>query len=198
MQLIVFTKSDSFKNYIAGLPGLSVDFYSQWASFSGTNQDCLVHHSTMGLETEEWVKNQVLHEGRNVGVCSDQPNINDMLQFVKLGAHAYCNSFMRTAHYLQLIRMLSQGQSWFPPEMMVQTFELAHRAVHGRNIELLLKPLTTREKDIASAVSEGLSNKEIASKVSIAEPTVKTHLTNIFKKLQLKDRVELVLYLKQG
>lgn len=198
MPLIVFTKSDSFRNYISGLPDLSVDVRSQWVPLTDTNQEILVHHSSMGQETAEWVKNQVSSEGKNIGVCSDNPNINDMLQFVKIGAHAYCNSFMRTLHYQQLIRMLSQGQSWFPPELMAQTFELAHRAIHGRDIEQLLKPLTTREKDIAAAVSEGLSNREIASKVSIAEPTVKTHLTNIFKKLKLKDRVELVLYLKQN
>ena len=58
--------------------------------------------------------------------------------------------------------------------------------------------LTAREKDIAHAVGEGKSNWQIADLYEISETTVKTHLSNIFKKLELKDRVGLVLYIKQA
>jgi hypothetical protein len=48
------------------------------------------------------------------------------------------------------------------------------------------------------AVGEGKSNRQIADLYDISEPTVKGHLTSIFKTLELNDRVDLVLYLKQA
>ena len=198
MHLTVLTRSASFKDYFSGIPEVMSEFTEQWVEPENSENLYLIHHSSMGSETKDWLAEYVSSKGIVVGICSDLPEIGEMLEMVKLGARSYCNSYMRTAHFQQFVHLLGNGQSWFPPEMMQQTFNLAHKAIHGSDIEQLLEPLTTREKDIATAVTEGLSNKQIALQASITEPTVKSHLTNIFRKLQIKDRVELVLYLKQG
>lgn len=52
--------------------------------------------------------------------------------------------------------------------------------------------LTGREAQIAIEVSKGLSNADVASSISIAEKTVKWHLTNIFKKMGVKSRYQLI------
>lgn len=57
--------------------------------------------------------------------------------------------------------------------------------------------LTDREAKIAKLITSGLTNKEIAKKLSIAEKTVKAHLTNIFSKLELQNRYQLMVYVKQ-
>ena len=103
---------------------------------------------------------------------------------------------MTSVHFNQMIQLLDNGQSWFPPQMLEQTFKLAHQTVNLSRQHSSLESLTAREKEIAMAVAEGNSNKQIAGKFAISERTVKTHLTNIFKKLELKDRVALVLHLK--
>jgi DNA-binding NarL/FixJ family response regulator len=54
--------------------------------------------------------------------------------------------------------------------------------------------LTGREAEIVRHVATGLRNAEIGERLSITEATVKTHLNNIFDKLQLRDRVELAVY----
>ena len=126
------------------------------------------------------------------------PNIREMLECVRLGAKAYCNSHMAALHYRQMLQLLDQGQSWFPPQMLEETFKLAQQAVKPAPAEKPLEMLTEREKDIALAVADGKSNRQIADLYEISEPTVKTHLSNIFKKLELRDRVGLVLYLKQA
>jgi two-component system nitrate/nitrite response regulator NarL len=54
--------------------------------------------------------------------------------------------------------------------------------------------LTKREHEIVSLLSEGLQNKLIASRLSISETTVRHHLTSIFNKLEVANRVELVIY----
>jgi DNA-binding NarL/FixJ family response regulator len=57
----------------------------------------------------------------------------------------------------------------------------------------LVDPLSAREIEILRLVSTGLSNKEIAEKLVIAEGTVKNHLTNILAKLSAKDRMQAVI-----
>lgn len=56
------------------------------------------------------------------------------------------------------------------------------------------RQLTGREVEIVRCVAKGLRNAEIAERLSIGEVTVKTHLNNVFQKLQLRDRVELAVY----
>ncbi|WP_255316698.1 response regulator transcription factor [Nesterenkonia sp. Act20] len=58
-------------------------------------------------------------------------------------------------------------------------------------------PLTQRETEVLFAVAEGLSNAEIASKFFLSEATVKTHVRRILTKLQLRDRVQVVVYVFQ-
>lgn len=62
---------------------------------------------------------------------------------------------------------------------------------------VLRDPLTQRETEVLFAVAEGLSNAEIASKFFLSEATVKTHVRRILTKLQLRDRVQVVVYVFQ-
>ena len=55
--------------------------------------------------------------------------------------------------------------------------------------------MTSREREVAGQVARGASNKQIAHQLSISIKTVKTHLTNIFKKLGLSTRLQLALAL---
>lgn len=61
----------------------------------------------------------------------------------------------------------------------------------------LLASISKRERQVIGLVAEGLSNKAIAKDLNITEKTVKAHLTNIFSKLGLKDRLQLALYAKE-
>jgi two-component system, NarL family, response regulator LiaR len=54
--------------------------------------------------------------------------------------------------------------------------------------------LTPREIDVLKAIAEGLSNREIAGRLSISEKTVKNHINNILSKLHLYDRTQATLY----
>ena len=196
MDLVVYTTSNSFKDFIDGVFEQSVTFRSDFSSESQNGDTLhLLHISSFAEGAMNWIRKQAADK-KSVAVCSDHPAMKQMLDSVQAGARAYCNSYMQTQHYLQLFDLLSRGQSWFPPQLLAQTFSVAHQAVSGYQNDIKLEGLTEREKQIAVSVSDGLSNREIANQYEISERTVKTHLTNIFKKLQLKDRVGLVLHLK--
>lgn len=197
MKLIVYSASQSFKQFLNSHTELAFEHCAELHAPS-VDQNCihLLHISTLGQPGYAWLKQFTLGRPIKVGICSDLPNISEMLECVQLGAKAYCNSYMTPILFNQMIQLLNNNQSWFPPHMLEQTFKLAHQAANPAQTSNSLEPLTAREKQIALAVAEGKSNKQIASQFGISDRTVKTHLTNIFRKLDLKDRVALVLYLK--
>src|ERR1700733_2430715 len=59
---------------------------------------------------------------------------------------------------------------------------------------LTQKGLSHREAEVAELVSKGLSNKEVASQLFVTEKTVKFHLTNIYKKMAVKSRAQLIVW----
>ena len=59
---------------------------------------------------------------------------------------------------------------------------------------LIQKGLSNRESEVAEKVSKGLSNKEVANLLFVTEKTVKFHLTNIYKKMSVKSRAQLIVW----
>tara|TARA_Y100000780_G_C13694331_1_gene420820 strand:- start:3239 stop:3649 length:411 start_codon:yes stop_codon:yes gene_type:complete len=59
---------------------------------------------------------------------------------------------------------------------------------------LLQKGLSNREVEVAELVSKGLANKEVADQLFVTEKTVKFHLTNIYKKMSIKSRSQLIVW----
>lgn len=59
---------------------------------------------------------------------------------------------------------------------------------------LIQKGLSNREAEVAELVSKGLSNKEVANRLFVTEKTVKFHLTNIYKKMHVKSRAQLIVW----
>jgi DNA-binding NarL/FixJ family response regulator len=78
------------------------------------------------------------------------------------------------------------------------------RPIDPGALELLANPsenpleaLTGRELEVLSLIAKGMSNKAIAAELGIVEKTVKTHVSNLLAKLDLKDRVQAALYAKE-
>jgi DNA-binding NarL/FixJ family response regulator len=93
---------------------------------------------------------------------------------------------------------------FLPPTLATKFFDEFHTKVaqlvqpDPKKLELL-SYLTTREKEVLTLLTEGLTYKGVADRLVISETTVKTHVNNIFQKLQVNDRTQAVLYaLKYG
>lgn len=85
---------------------------------------------------------------------------------------------------LKSIRSVCNGEYWVGSDILAQFGQLQNNRTAS---------LTTREVEVISAIRAGSSNKEIATKLSISEETVKRHLSNIYAKLGVSSRLELAM-----
>jgi DNA-binding NarL/FixJ family response regulator len=96
---------------------------------------------------------------------------------------------------VQCVRKVHAGQTWVERRGAAHAFETLLRREAG--VREVRRVLTGREIEIGLLAAKGLPNKAIAETLSVAEGTIKTHLHNIYEKLHLQNRVELVLYCKE-
>jgi PAS domain S-box-containing protein len=92
----------------------------------------------------------------------------------------------------EAIRTVNLGQSCSDTEI-IKKFVTKILPKKKRRPVLLTPRLTNKEREVASLISQGLSNNVIAQKLSISERTVKAHLNNIFKKLGITNRLQLAI-----
>ncbi len=98
------------------------------------------------------------------------------------------------------INRISVGDVWIDRILLAEVLEDYSNNNHDekRNYEKQkIESLTPREKQIIISIGEGLRNKEIALKLLISEATVRHHLSSVFNKLEVKDRLSLVIYAYQ-
>lgn len=68
------------------------------------------------------------------------------------------------------------------------------KGANGKHCGFGVESITKREKDVIALIGEGLKNKDIASRLSISQATIRQHLSSIFRKLEVADRIDLVIY----
>lgn len=113
------------------------------------------------------------------------------------GVKAYGNSRMLPLHLTQLLKTVKAGKVWTYPELTAQLARTGSSALSKESLEMIQNKLTDKEQEVVLAILEGLSNDAIAKKLDITERTVKAHVSSIFQKLHVNDRLSLVLLLKQ-
>lgn len=126
-------------------------------------------------------------------VLSDIPNDDEGLAALDAGAVGYCNASAAVDVLVQVADVVRQGGLWVGPSLLNRL--LRHTTQNqARPRQNWAQCLTPREAEIARAASRGQSNREIATELGITERTVKAHLTVVFDKLQLRDRLQLSLH----
>ncbi len=129
---------------------------------------------------------------------SDDGVINEAMQLQVAGYLLKENS----AEELDIaLENVAKGYRYFTPRIMTRMVDSFKGGLIDEPLSetrLSLDSLTAREKDVLSLVISGLSGKEIADNLNISEPTMKTHKSNILKKLHVKTTRELILLVKEG
>ncbi|HEX6970879.1 MAG TPA: response regulator transcription factor [Limnochordia bacterium] len=121
-----------------------------------------------------------------------------VVELINAGARGYLLKDVDPARVVEAIRRVARGESFIPPTLMSKVLgefrRLASLNRSGRPSQARGEVLTEREQEILQLIVDGHTNREIAAKLFISEKTVKNHITNILKKLQLSDRTQAAVY----
>ena len=125
------------------------------------------------------------------------PDLTDeIMACIEAGAAGYVLKEASFDYLVETIRSAHRGESFCSPRMAASLFsrvaELAGERIPNSPVKL-----TPREVEIINRIAEGLSNKEIAQRLTVEVQTVKNHIHNILDKLQLHNRLEAVQYARE-
>jgi DNA-binding NarL/FixJ family response regulator len=124
------------------------------------------------------------------------PIHEDIVEFVNVGVSGFIMKDATLDDLVNTIRSVAHGVHVLPPQMTSTLFsQIAKDAiVRGRTDALDAVRLTPREREVIDLIAEGLSNKEIATRLDIATDTVKSHVRNVMEKLMLRTRLQIAAY----
>lgn len=120
-----------------------------------------------------------------VVVLSAHQDVDHVLTLLEEGATSYLPKTVDLNELLGAIRKSNRGESVLPTSVA----SIVVRHLSGQ-LDKEEKPLTSREIEVLSLVAKGLTNKAIAKKLHLSPRTIETHLTHIYKKLDVESRTE--------
>ncbi len=115
---------------------------------------------------------------------------------LRAGAVGYLLKDVDTKQLVDAIRAAARGESILGPSVtakVIAEFSRVSSLVPATHREQLIEPLSDREMEILTLIARGVSNREIADQLAIAEGTVKNHVTHILGKLGVRDRTQAAL-----
>jgi DNA-binding NarL/FixJ family response regulator len=120
----------------------------------------------------------------------------DVAEALKVGARGYVLKGVGSKALAEILRDVADGQSYVSPILSARLLSDLLKPAGSKPDPLSL--LTARETDILKLVSEGLSNKEVAARLSLQEKTVKHHMTRVLAKLNVRNRTEAALVAREA
>lgn len=149
-----------------------------------------------GLQTIQAINKSGI--STNVVILSGYDDSDLIYRAMKLGARGYVLKTMASSKLIDAIETVADGKIFLPSVLTTRFFEYFQNAAKEETKtstgENLLTTLTGRENEVLDLLTQGINYKSIAQKLIISETTVKTHVNNIFQKLQVNDRTNAVLY----
>ncbi|MDI3513046.1 MAG: two-component system, NarL family, nitrate/nitrite response regulator NarL [Rhodocyclaceae bacterium] len=135
--------------------------------------------------------------GCPVVVLSLRPDDEEGLRALDAGARGYCHEMAATALLREVAVVVAHQGLWVGPALLSRFLGAvrSHLPSPADAASGLPAGLSVRELEVARAVSEGLTNKEVAWRLGITERTVKAHLGAVFEKFGVRDRLQLALRL---
>ncbi|MBU0675774.1 MAG: response regulator transcription factor [Proteobacteria bacterium] len=133
-------------------------------------------------------------------VMTSMPSSRKTALFLAGGASGSCHVLSTPELFRKVALVVRNGGLWVGSdliEIMAGSLSRSMGAEHELPPPAILATLSDRELEVAQQVRSGASNKEIADVLGITERTVKAHLSSIFRKLEVRDRLQLILLLSR-
>jgi len=127
---------------------------------------------------------------------ADKPENEEALLLLQNGSHGYFNSYLAPHLLSKSVALVESGDVIVNRELIVDLIaRFTSGIVEPSDIENqnIVSDLTGREREIVRGICQGMSNKRIANTLGISERTVKAHLSSIFRKADVHDRLHLAM-----
>lgn len=143
----------------------------------------------------------LVSSGHKVIALSGYPREARAFALLSKGVRGYCHIDAAPQQFLEVAEVVAGGALWMPPELVQRLASVGQRidtpTAPASAAKDHFEMFTAREERVALMVGRGFNNREIATALDVSERTVKAHLTAIFEKLGLRDRVQLALYVNR-
>lgn len=134
-------------------------------------------------------------------IISSNGSFDQVLHFIAEGFHGFISKLQRDDEIIEAVREVLAGRLAVPrgltpfgsPADSHSTRELSHRRVASQHDPF---GLTRRQRDVLALLADGLSNREIAQALHIAEPTAKIHVSALMRTLNVRNRTEAAVLAK--
>ena len=142
-----------------------------------------------GIEVLEEIKRKKINV--KVLILTVHNEVDYLIRAVDIGVDGYILKDSESAELKKAIMTVMDGESYIQPKLIPM---LNKRLITRDSDKEKLESLTGREKEVLIEVANGMFNKEISTSLHISERTVKNHISNIFKKLDVSDRTQAAVF----
>jgi len=201
--IYIYSKLDLINNYFQKEFGNKYKITSINSSFFDFNNefqtDDIVILDITDFETVDDILEYFNTIPKNLRVIAlvDEAKLAQGAYLIKKGFKSYLSVRTNKVIIEQVINTVKNGNVWLYPELM--NYIIKHININSdenRSSDSLDK-LSKKEKQVANYVADGMSNKEIAQSLGVQLVTIKKHISSIFSKLNIKDRVALAILIRK-
>ena len=167
-----------------------------------TNATVIIHTLLPGFKSNNDVIELLKeHPTARLLMLADIPDEFEGIEFIRSGGLGYANTHIKNNILHEAIKVIGFGEVWVSKRLLNWLVNNCHELDHDTQIINMyseIETLTPAEYTVAKHVINGNNNKQIAKILNITERTVKAHLTSIYNKIGVKDRLHLAVLLQNN
>ena len=159
-------------------------------------ENIIIINTSVNLEKEEETIEILLENRNKILILESTPKLINAQNWLLLGVHGYGNSMMNDIYLKSAIQTINNGLTWLIPDITMEI--LSKLNSDSLNQKDVLNQLSKAEQQVAILLKDGLSNTKISEELKLSINTVKSHIKNIYLKLDVKDRFSFVNLLNKN
>ena len=159
-------------------------------------ENIIIINTSVNLDKEEETIEILLENGNKILILESTPKLINAQNWLLLGVHGYGNSMMNDIYLKSAIQTINNGLTWLIPDITMEI--LSKLNSDSLNQKDVLNQLSKAEQQVAILLKDGLSNIKISEELKLSINTVKSHIKNIYLKLDVKDRFSFVNLLNKN
>ena len=159
-------------------------------------ENLIIINTSVKLDKEEETIEILLENGNKILILESTPKLINAQNWLLLGVHGYGNSMMNDIYLKSAIQTINNGLTWLIPDITMEI--LSKLNSDSLNQKDVLNQLSKAEQQVAILLKDGLSNTKISEELKLSINTVKSHIKNIYLKLDVKDRFSFVNLLNKN